>query len=389
MATKRDYYEVLGVSKNATDDELKKAYKKVAVKYHPDRNPGDTEAEEKFKEAAEAYDVLRDPQKRSLYDQYGHEGLNGAGGFGGGGFGGFGGGMNMDDIFSMFGDIFGGHSGGFGGFGQSRGKRVFKGSDLRVRMSLTLEEIATGVTKKIKVKKQVQCPDCKGTGSADNSQPETCPHCHGSGVITQARQTMFGMMQSQSECPHCHGVGTVIKNKCKKCAGRGIVQGDEVVEINIPAGVMDGMTVSVRGKGNAAPFNGQPGDIMVEIREIPSEVYVRDGQNLIYNLLLSVNQAILGDTVEIPLISGSKAHIKIEPGTQPGKVLRLRGKGLEAVSGYGYGVGDLIVKISVYIPEKLTDKEKKHIEQLKDSENFKTSETLRKKIFEKYRTFYD
>ncbi len=245
MAAKRDYYEVLGVAKTATDEELRKAYKKVALKYHPDGNPGDKEAEEKFKEAAEAYDVLRDPQKRQTYDQFGHDGLSGAGGFGGagGGFGGFGGGMDMDDIFSMFGDIFG------GGRGRSRGRRVVKGNDLRINLPLTLEEIASGVTKKFKVKKSVACPDCHGSGSADGAT-ETCSHCHGQGFVVTSTRTMFGMMQTQQECPVCHGEGHVIKNKCKKCAGNGVIHGEEVIEVSIPAGVAQGMVVTVSGKGN-------------------------------------------------------------------------------------------------------------------------------------------
>ena len=387
---KRDYYEILGVAKNATDDELKKAYKKVALKYHPDRNPGDKEAEEKFKEAAEAYDVLHDPKKRELYDRFGHDGLSGAG-MGGGAYSA--GGMDLNDIFSMFGDIFGGRGGfsGFGGFGGGgqRCPRVYKGADLRVRIKLSLAEIATGVTKKIKVKKQVVCSDCHGSGAADGAQPETCPHCHGSGVVTKTQQSMFGMMQMQQECPNCHGEGTIVKNKCKHCAGHGTVQGEEVVEINIPAGVADGMVVNCPGKGNAAPHNGVPGDIQVIISEEPNDTFIRSEQDLIYNLLISVDQAILGDTVEVPLINGHKARIKIDAGTQPGKVLRLRGKGLPAVSGYGYGVGDIVVKISVYIPEKLNGEEKAAIEKVKGSANFKPTESLRKKIFEKYKNLYD
>lgn len=390
---KRDYYEILGVAKNATDDELKKAYKKVALKYHPDRNPGDKEAEEKFKEAAEAYDVLHDSKKRELYDRFGHDGLSGAG-MGGGAYSA--GGMDLNDIFSMFGDIFGGRGGfggfsGFGGFGGGgqRGPRVYKGADLRVRIKLSLAEIATGVTKKIKVKKQVVCSDCHGSGAADGAQPETCPHCHGSGVVTKTQQSMFGMMQMQQECPNCHGEGTIVKNKCKHCAGHGTVQGEEVVEISIPAGVADGMVVNCPGKGNAAPHNGVAGDIQVIISEEPNDTFIRSEQDLIYNLLISVDQAILGDTVEVPLINGHKARIKIDAGTQPGKVLRLRGKGLPAVSGYGYGVGDIVVKISVYIPEKLNGDEKAAIEKVKGSANFKPTESLRKKIFEKYKNLYD
>ena len=389
MATKRDYYEVLGVDKNVTDDELKKAYKKVALKYHPDKNPGDKEAEEKFKEAAEAYDVLRDPQKRQAYDKFGHDGVNGANGFGGGFNGG---GMNMDDIFSAFGDIFGGgfgghFSSGFGRSGQSE-KRVYKGADLRVRISLTLEEIATGVSKKIKVKKGVECPECHGTGASSGSVPGACQHCHGSGDVVRRRQSRFGMVQVEEECPICHGEGTAIKDKCKKCGGSGTIQGEEIIEINIPAGVADGMVINIPGKGNAAPHNGIPGDIKVIIAEKPNDTFIRDEQDLIYNLLLSVNQAILGDTVEIPLISGTKARIKIEPGTQPGKVLRLRGKGLPAVQGYGYGTGDLVVKISVYIPEHVNVQEKQAIDSLKDSPNFIPTESQRKHIFNKYKNYF-
>ena len=389
MATKRDYYEVLGVDKNATDEELKKAYKKVALKYHPDRNPGDKEAEEKFKEAAEAYDVLHDPQKRQTYDRFGHDGLNGAGGFGGGFSGG--GSMNMDDIFSAFGDIFGGRfGGGFSGFGGTshNTKRMYKGSDLRVRIPLTLQEIATGVTRKIKVKKNVECPDCHGTGAADGAQPEQCSHCHGTGYVVSRRQSMFGMMEVQQECPICHGEGTVIKDKCKRCGGAGTVPGEDIVEINIPAGVADGMIINIPGKGNAAPKNGIPGDMKVVIAEEPNDTFIRDDQDLIYNLLLSINQAILGDTVEIPLISGNKARVKIEPGTQPGKVLRLRGKGLPAVQGYGYGVGDMVVKISVYIPEKTNEQERQAIESIKNNPNFTPTESQRKKIFEKYKNYF-
>src|SRR5574344_1692180 len=332
---KRDYYEILGVSKDATDDEIKKAYRTQAIKYHPDRNPGSREAEEKFKEAAEAYDILHDAQMRQQYDQFGFDGpqASGFGGFGGGGN------MDMDDIFSMFGDIFGGHSGfggGFSGFGGGgrRQQAQFRGSDLRLKVRLSLQEIATGVTKKFKVKKDVCCSHCHGTGSEGGGETETCPTCHGSGVISHTTQSIFGMMQTQGVCPTCNGEGKIIKNKCKECGGTGVTKGEEVVEINIPAGVAQGMIVNVPGKGNAGRRNGINGDIQVLIEEEPNDTFVRDGNNLIYNLLLDFPTAALGGDVEIPTISGGKVRMKIEPGTQPGKTLRLRGKGLPAVQGY-------------------------------------------------------
>lgn len=388
MATEIDYYEVLGVARTASADEIKRAYKKMAIKYHPDRNPGDKEAEEKFKQAAEAYDVLRDPDKRARYDQFGAAGVNGAGGFGG--FGG-GQGMNMEDIFSMFGDIFGGHAGfgGFGGFGGGRPQqRQYKGSDLRLKVKLSLEEIAKGVTKKFKVHKDVNCPECHGTGCENGSRPETCPTCHGSGYVMRTQRSVFGMVQTQSPCPTCHGEGTVVKNKCKKCHGDGVVSGEEIVEISIPAGVAEGMVVNVPGKGNAAKHNGIAGDIQVLIEEEAHPEFVRDENDLIYNLLLTVSQATLGDTVEIPTIDG-KARVKIEPGTQPGKVLRLRGKGLPAVQGYGQGVGDIVVNISVYIPETLSRDERNAFEKMKDSDNLRPSSSIKDTIFRKFRSYFE
>lgn len=382
---KRDYYEVLGVSKTASDAEIKKAYKQMAIKYHPDRNPGDKEAEAKFKEAAEAYDVLRDPQKRARYDQFGHAGMSGAGGFGGGQE------MNMEDIFSMFGDIFGGHGGfgGFGGFGGGRhSKPQYRGGDLRLKVRLSLAEIATGVTKKFKVKKKVTCTHCHGTGAEGVGGTESCPTCHGSGYVTRTQQSIFGMMQTQSVCPTCHGEGTIIKNKCKACGGEGVVNGEEVIEVKIPAGVADGMIVNVPGKGHAAKKGGVPGDIQVFIEEEPHNELLREDNNLIYNLLLDVPTAALGGDAEIPTIDG-KVRIKIEPGTQPGKVVRLRGKGLPAVQGYGYGMGDLIVNISVYIPETLSKDEKKALEQMKTSENFAPNMTIKEKIFRKFKSYFE
>jgi molecular chaperone DnaJ len=382
---KRDYYEVLGVNKNASEDEIKKAYRKIAIKYHPDRNPGNKEAEEKFKEAAEAYDVLHDKQKRQQYDQFGFDGPTGAGGFGG--FGGAG--MNMDDIFSMFGDIFGGRA-GFGGFGGGqRRPQQHRGSDLRLKVKLSLNEVANGVTKKFKVRKDITCSHCHGSGAEAGSGTETCQTCHGSGVITHTTQSIFGMMQTQGVCPTCNGEGHVIKNKCKHCGGSGVVKGEEVVEINIPAGVAEGMVVNVPGKGNAGMRNGISGDIQVFIDEEDNDIFVRDGNNLIYNLLLDFPTAALGGDVEIPTIEGTRLKVKIDNGTQPGKTLRLRGKGLPAVQGYGHGMGDLIVNISVYVPKTLSREEKDALTQFKDSDNFKGDSSTKRSIFERFKNYFN
>ncbi len=379
---KRDYYEVLGVAKTATEDEIKKAYRQIAIKYHPDRNPGDKQAEEKFKEAAEAYSVLHDPQKRRQYDQFGFAGASG------GGFDGFGGAsMNMDDIFSMFGDIFGGH--GFGGFGSRRqGRQQHRGNDLRLKVKLTLEEINQGVTKKFKVRKDVVCSHCHGTGAEGGGQHETCPTCHGSGVITHTTQSIFGMMQTQGVCPTCQGEGQIIKNKCKQCEGTGVVKGEEVVEINIPAGVAEGMVVNVPGKGNAGHRGGVNGDIQVFIEEEENDTFIRDDNDLIYNLLLDFPTATLGGEVDIPTIEGRTLKVKIDSGTQPGKTMRLRGKGLPAVQGYGSGRGDLVVNISVYVPKTLTREEKKAVESFKDSDNFKGDRQTKESIFSRFKNYF-
>ena len=385
---KRDYYEVLGVDKNASEDDIKKAYRKIAIKYHPDRNPGNKEAEEKFKEAAEAYDVLHDPQKRQQYDQFGFDGPQGMGGFGGFSSGGF----SMDDIFSMFGDVFGGRGGfsGFGGFGGGQRQAAqHRGSDLRLKVRLTLQEVSTGVTKKFKVKKDVVCQHCQGTGAEKCSSSETCATCHGSGVVTRTTQSLFGLMQSQSVCPTCGGEGKVIKNRCKHCGGTGIVKGEEVVEIKIPAGVAKGMVVNVPGKGNAGIHNGISGNIQVLIDEEENDTFVRDGQDVIYNLLLDFPTAALGGNVEIPTIEGTKVRIKIEPGTQPGKTLRLRGKGLPTVQGYGSGRGDIVVNISVYVPKSLNREEKNMLEKLKDSDNFKGDSSTKRTIFNKFKNYFN
>lgn len=380
---KRDYYEVLGVDKNASEDEIKKAYRKIAIKYHPDRNPDDPKAEEKFKEAAEAYSVLNDAQKRQQYDQFGFDGP-------GGGFGGFGdgAGFSMDDIFSMFGDVFGGGA-GFGGFGGgSRQAPRYRGADLRLKVKLSLQEVATGVTKKFKVRKDVVCNHCHGTGAEGGSSSETCPNCHGSGVEIRTQQSIFGMMQTQTTCHVCGGEGKVIKNKCSHCHGDGVVKGEEVVEINIPAGVAEGMVVNVPGKGNAGKRNGITGNIQVYIEEEDNDTFIRDGQNVIYNLLLDFPTAVLGGQVDIPTIDSTNVKIKIEPGTQPGKTLRLRGKGLPAVQGYGNGTGDLIVQISIYVPKELSKSEKEAIEEFRNSDNFKGDSVTKRSIFDNFKKLF-
>lgn len=380
---KQDYYDVLEVSKSASAEEIKKAYRKKAIQYHPDKNPGDKDAEEKFKEAAEAYDVLSDDQKRRRYDQFGHAGLGGASG------GGFGGGMSMDDIFSQFGDLFGGHFGGFGGFGgfgSSRGRSVQRGSDLRVKVKLTLREIATGVEKKIKVKKYVACTKCHGTGAEDNKSITSCPTCNGNGFVTRVTNTILGQMQTQSSCQNCGGSGKTITKKCAECNGEGIVRAEEVIALNIPAGVAEGMQLSMGGKGNAARRGGVNGDLLIVIEEERHPELIRDENDLIYNLLLTVPQAVLGDSVEVPTVDG-KVKLKIDQGTQPGKVLRLRNKGLPSVN--SYGTGDLLVNVSVYIPEKLSASEKEKMQTMADSENFQPNKTIKEKIFSKFRDWLD
>ena len=380
---KRDYYEVLGVDKNASANDIKKAYRKLAIQYHPDKNPDNKEAEEKFKEAAEAYSVLSDPDKKARYDQFGHEGVSGAAG---GGFNGAG--MDINDIFSMFGDIFGGRGGfgGFGGFGGGGGgPQKFRGSDQRVKVKLTLQDIANGVTKKFKLKKYVTCTHCGGSGAEGNAT-ETCPDCKGTGRVVRTQQSFFGMMRSEVACPRCNGEGKIIKDKCRHCDGDGVVMGEEVVEVNIPAGVYEGMQLSMRGKGNAGKHNGIPGDLLIVIEEEEHPTLVRDENDLVYSLLLDIPTAILGGFAEIPTIDG-KAKVTIEAGTQPGKVLRLRGKGLPTLN--GYGKGDIVVNISVYIPETLSKEEKKTIESFKESDNFRPSEGIKDKIFRRFKNFFD
>lgn len=383
MAEKRDYYEVLGVERNADADTIKKAYRKAAIKYHPDKNPGDKEAEEKFKEAAEAYDVLSNEDKRARYDRFGHAGMGGAAG-GGAGFGGFGGGFSMEDIFEQFGDIFGGAFGG--GRSRSRSERVNRGSDIRVTVKLTLQEIAEGVTKKLKINKTVACDKCGGTGAKDSSSYDTCSTCNGSGYVVTVQNSFFGRMQTQSVCPTCGGTGRVIKHKCDKCGGEGVERGSEVVEVKIPAGVGDGMALTVRGKGNAARNGGVSGDLLVVISEEYNPQLVRDGNDLIHNLNITVTTAILGGEVEVPTIDG-KARIKITPGTHAGKVLRLRGKGLPDVNGYGRG--DIMVVVDITIPDTLTKEERELVEKLSDKPHFKRAEGVESQnIFERMKNFF-
>lgn len=385
---KRDYYEVLGVSKNVTPDELKKAYRKLAMQYHPDRQEGKSdaekkEAEEKFKEAAEAYSVLSDPDKRARYDQFGHS----MGNMGGGGFSG--GGMSMEDIFSQFGDIFGSF-GGFGGFsgfgGGSSSPRQNRGSDLRVRVKVTLKDVAHGVEKKIKIPRYVPCAACHGTGAKNGSAFTTCSTCHGTGTVQQVKQTILGTMRTQSVCPTCGGEGRIIQDRCTACGGEGIVRQDDVVTVNIPAGVAEGMTLSMRGKGNAARHGGVPGDLLILIEEEKDAELLRDENDLVYNLMLDIPTAVFGGKVEVPTVDG-KARLTIEPGTQPGKILRLRGKGLPSPNGYGNG--DLLVNVMVYIPETLTASEREAFEKLKGQPNVSPNESAKKRIFSRLRHLFD
>ncbi len=385
MAEKRDYYEVLGVSKGASADEIKKAYRKAAIKYHPDKNPDNQEAEEKFKEAAEAYDVLSNEQKRARYDQFGHAGMGGASGAGGaGGYGGgFGGGFSMDDIFSQFGDIFGGHFSGGGSRGQQRSNR---GSDIRIRVKLTLKEIAEGATKKLKISKMVGCDRCNGTGAKNGSAYTTCHTCQGTGMVTRIENSFFGRIQTQGVCPTCNGTGKEITEKCEKCSGEGAIKGEEVVEVRIPAGVAEGMMLKVPGKGNAARQGGPSGDLQVVIVEEEHPELIRDGNDLIHNLNITVTMAMLGGTVEIPTID-SRAKIKIPAGTHAGKVLRLGGKGLPDVNGYGQG--DILVVVDITIPSALNKEEHKLVEKLSEMPSFKkASGRDTQNIFERMKNFF-
>lgn len=383
--TKRDYYEILEVAKGASQDEIKKAYRQQALKFHPDRNPGNKEAEEKFKEAAEAYEVLSDTQKRARYDQFGHAGVSGANG----GFSGHG--MTVEDIFSQFGDIFSDFGfGGFGGFGgrtRQSGRRVSKGTNLRIKVRLTLEEIYKGVEKKLKLSKYIVCDECSGTGAKGGDAYTNCSTCHGSGHVTRITNTFLGQMSTTQVCPACEGEGRIIKSKCAKCAGEGVIRGQEVISVKIPAGVAEGMQLSVSGKGNAARRGGINGDLLVIIEEEAHPELIREGSDLLYNLYLSIAQAAIGGHIEVPTIDG-KVKIKIEAGTQPGKVLRLRGKGLPEVQNYGHG--DLLVNINVWIPKTLTRDEKKILEKLEESQNFKPDKSKADgKFFNRMKDYFE
>ncbi|MEO1434022.1 MAG: molecular chaperone DnaJ [Bacteroidota bacterium] len=381
---KRDYYEVLGVEKSASKDEIKKAYRKVAMKFHPDRNPDNKEAEEKFKEAAEAYEVLSNEEKKARYDRFGHAGVgsSASGGYQH---------VNVEDIFSQFGDIFGNNSPfgdmfGGGGGGRRRASRGQQGSNLRIRVKLTLEDIANGVTKKIKVKKHMVCPTCNGSGAKDSNSVKTCNTCGGSGYVRKVSNTFLGQMQTTVTCPTCNGAGQVITANCPTCKGDGRVYGEETISIEIPAGVGEGMQLSMRGKGNAGLRGGPAGDLLINIEEVPHEHLQRDGSNVIYELYVNVADAALGTSIEVPTIS-SKVKIKLPPGTQSGKIFRLKGKGLPSVQ--GYGKGDQLIHVNVWTPKELTKDERKILEQLRESENFKPNPSKSDKgFFDKVRDYF-
>jgi molecular chaperone DnaJ len=391
MANKRDYYEVLGVDKSASPEEIKKAYKKMAIKYHPDKNPGDKEAEEKFKEVAEAYSILSDADKKARYDQFGHAGVEGAGPDFSGGFG------NLNDILNdLFGGAFGGGFGGFGGFGGGFGgqrggqrqQRVYRGRDIRVRVKLTLEEIAKGVEKEISIEKSVPCHDCSGKGAKNSSDIKTCPACNGTGQVQRVVNSFLGQTVTYSTCQQCGGEGKVISNPCRSCGGTGLVRKRETIKVNIPAGVEAGMQLTVQGEGHAAKNNGINGDLLVVIEEQEHPNLKRDGNNLYYTKIVSLPDAILGAEVEVPCLDGPY-KIKVEAGTQSGTVIRLRGKGLPTVNGYG-GTGDMYVKIAVWIPRKLNKDEKAMFESIKQNDSFKPNPSKEdKSFFDRIKDLFD
>jgi molecular chaperone DnaJ len=379
--SKRDFYEILGVAKTATTDEIKKAYRKVAMQFHPDRNPGDKAAEEKFKEAAEAYEILSDADKKAQYDRYGHAGVSGQGR---GGYSG-GGGMNMEDIFSQFGDVFGedlfGNIFGGGQRGSGRGQqrsRGIRGSNLRIKLKLTYEEIAKGVTKNIKVKKHVACSTCSGSGAKDKGSVQTCNSCGGSGQVRRVQNTFLGQMQTVTTCPTCNGEGTTVTAKCGSCKGEGRVYGEETVSIDIPAGVQEGMQMNVSGKGNAGERGGQAGDLIILIEEESHKELYREGLNVAYELHISFTDAAFGTQVEVPTIDG-RAKIKIPAGTQSGKIFRLKGKGFPAVN--SYEKGDQLIQVNIWTPQHLSSEEKAMLEKLSHSPNFKPHPDKNEKNF--------
>ncbi|WP_298732083.1 molecular chaperone DnaJ [uncultured Chitinophaga sp.] len=383
MSTKRDYYEILGVAKSASQDEIKKAYRKVAMQFHPDRNPNNKEAEEKFKEAAEAYEVLSDPDKRAQYDRFGHAATGAGRGYGGGN-------MNMEDIFSNFGDIFGedifgSFFGGNRGGGGRRGRGT-RGSNLRVKIRLTYEEIAKGANKKIKVKKYVPCQHCNGLGAKDKNAFQTCNTCGGSGQVRKVTQTFLGQMQTVTTCPTCQGEGQIITSKCGHCKGEGRAYGEEMVSIDIPAGVGEGMQLSMSGKGNAGERGGAPGDLLILIEEEPHAELHRDGLNVAFDLHISFPDAVFGTQVEVPTIDG-KAKIKIPAGTQSGKIFRLKGKGFPSVN--SYEKGDQLIHVNVWTPQHVTADEKAMLEKMQQAENFQPNpEKSEKGFFEKVRDIF-
>lgn len=376
---KRDYYEILGVSKGAAADEIKKAYRKIAIKFHPDKNPDDPTAEDKFKEAAEAYEVLSDQDKRNRYDQYGHQGVNGGPGH-----------MNMEDIFSQFGDIFGG--GGspfdsfFGGGRAGGGRRVRKGTNLRIKLKLDLEEIANGVEKKIKVKRYIACGTCGGNGAKNGTALQTCSGCQGTGQVKKVVNTMLGQMVSTSTCPVCNGEGKKISQNCETCQGEGRELKEEVIAINVPAGVGDGMQLSMSGKGNVPQRGGIAGDLLIQIEEEPHPLLKREGNNVVFEQYISFVDAVLGANIEVPTIEG-KVKIKIDPGTQGGKILRLRGKGIKDIN--GYGKGDQLIHLNVWTPKQVSNDERQVLEKLRSSDNFVPNPGKNEKgFFEKMKEYF-
>lgn len=386
MAQKRDYYEVLGVDRKAPVEEIKKAYRKLAIKFHPDKNPDDPTAEDKFKEAAEAYSILSDENKRKRYDQFGHQGVGGGAGAGAGGFGG---GFTMEDIFSQFGDIFGDSSpfgDMFGGQRTNGGRRMRRGSDLRIKLKLDLNEVANGAEKKIKVKRHVTCDTCSGTGAKHGTALTTCSTCNGNGQVRKVVNTMLGQMVSSSTCPTCNGEGKIVTDRCDVCAGEGRLMQDDLITLNIPGGVGEGMQLSMSGKGNVPPRGGVAGDLLIVIEEEENEQLKRDGNNVVFDMHLSFVDAALGTSVEIPTIDG-KARITVEPGTQAGKILRLKGKGIKDLNGYGRG--DQLVHVNVWTPQSLSAEERATLESLRSSPNFQPKPGKNEKgFFDKMKDFF-